>query len=177
MSLLPILLDPSEVIKSHQDSIFQKLKLLHRSKRKKRIACSYSHVGTDSNLESGLLLECQSGEEDKNTMSKMLFKSFPSERKAIQNVCERVSQMKSYRGEIQNLNRSCGEFHTDCRFGFQAELVPRKSGKQIGLPHSRISDQDYFEKIVVLIICLVMSHSVSCSSRSYQTTLEVADLT
>jgi hypothetical protein len=165
------------MIKSHQDSIFQKLKLLHRSKRKTHnmllLSC-WNRFKPGIWVTTGMPVR---GRRQKDTMSKMVFKSFPSERKAIQNVCERVSQMKSYRGEIQNLNRSRGEFHTDCRFGFQAELVPCKSGKQIRLPHSRISDQDYFEKIVVLIICFVMSHSVSCSSLSYQTTLEVADLT
>jgi hypothetical protein len=64
-----------------------------------------------------------------------------------------------------DLNRACGELHAYCRFGFQAELVPCKSGKQIGFPDSRISNQDYLEQIVVFIISFV-SHFASSSSSS-----------
>ncbi len=62
-----------------------------------------------------------------------------------------------------DLDRSRGEFNTDGRFGLQAELIPCKSGKQIGLPDSRISDQDYLEKIIILIIRFVSHFSVACS--------------
>jgi hypothetical protein len=64
-----------------------------------------------------------------------------------------------------DLNRACGELHAYGRFGFQAELVSCKSGKQIGFPDSRISNQDYLEQIVVFIISFV-SHSASSSSPS-----------
>jgi hypothetical protein len=64
-----------------------------------------------------------------------------------------------------DLNRACGELHAYGRFGFQAELVPCKSGKQIGFPDSRISNQDYLEQIVVFIISFV-SHFASSSSSS-----------
>jgi hypothetical protein len=64
-----------------------------------------------------------------------------------------------------DLNRACGELHAYGRFGFQAELVPCKSGKQIGFPDSRISNQDYLEQIVVFIISFV-SHFASSSSPS-----------
>ncbi len=62
-----------------------------------------------------------------------------------------------------DLDRSRGEFNTDGRFGFQAELIPCKSGEQIGLPDSRISDQNYLEKIIILIIRFVSHFSVACS--------------
>jgi hypothetical protein len=64
-----------------------------------------------------------------------------------------------------DLNRACCELHAYGRFGFQAELVPCKSGKQIGFPDSRISNQDYLEQIVVFIISFV-SHFASSSSPS-----------
>jgi hypothetical protein len=60
----------------------------------------------------------------------------------------------------RDLNRACSKLHANRRLGFQTELVPCKSGKQIGLAYSRISDQDYLEQIVVLVICFV-SHSAA----------------
>ncbi len=61
MILLPILLDPSEMIKSHLVSF--RNWICHTDQRAKHIACSYSHVGTDSNLESELLLNASQGKK------------------------------------------------------------------------------------------------------------------
>jgi hypothetical protein len=53
------------------------------------------------------------------------------------------------------LDGTRGKLHTDCRLGLKAELIARKSGKQIGLPDARVSYQHHLEQIVILVVRLV----------------------
>ena len=50
------------------------------------------------------------------------------------------------------------ELDSDGWFGLEAKLVLGESWKQIGLPNTRITDQNNLEKVIVFIICFVTRH-------------------
>lgn len=45
-----------------------------------------------------------------------------------------------------------GEFDADGGFGFQAELVSRESGQEVGLSNGRITDKDELEQVVIVFV-------------------------
>lgn len=56
------------------------------------------------------------------------------------------------------LEGSSGEFDTDGGFGFQAEFISGKPGKNVGFSNARVSDQHDLKKIIILMI-YSMRHS------------------
>ena len=55
-------------------------------------------------------------------------------------------------------NTSGGEFDSDCRFGFKAKLVLRKSRQQIRFTNTRISNQHHLEQIIVVVVRSIRRH-------------------
>ena len=62
-----------------------------------------------------------------------------------------------------NLDGPSGKLDPDGGFRLQVELVPCEAGQQVGLAHTRVADQNNFEKEIILVyiqysMCLSMWH-------------------
>ena len=51
-----------------------------------------------------------------------------------------------------------GELDPDGGLGLEAELVASEPGEQVGLAHTRVSDQHHLEQVVIVIFSSVTSH-------------------
>lgn len=58
----------------------------------------------------------------------------------------------------ENLKSSSGKLNADSGFGFQAEFISGKPGKDVGFSDTRITDKDDLKQIIVLVID-PMSHA------------------
>ena len=51
-----------------------------------------------------------------------------------------------------HLDASSRELDADRRLGLEGELVARETGKDVGLPNARVSNQDHLEQIVIATV-------------------------
>ena len=52
-----------------------------------------------------------------------------------------------------------GEFNSNCGLGLEIELIAREPGQKVGFSHTRVSDQNQFEQVVIVIVSSVGGHS------------------
>jgi hypothetical protein len=52
-----------------------------------------------------------------------------------------------------------GELNPDGGLGLEAELVASEPGEQVGLAHTRVTDQHHLEEVVIIIFSSVPSHT------------------
>lgn len=58
---------------------------------------------------------------------------------------------------------SGGELDPDGGLGLKAKFVPSEPGEQVGLAHTRVTDENHLKEIVIVILGFVPSH---CSTAS-----------
>ena len=57
-----------------------------------------------------------------------------------------------------NFHTLGSKLYPNSRLGLQIKLVPREPREQIGFSHTRITNQNQFEQVVILIFRFVHSH-------------------
>lgn len=60
---------------------------------------------------------------------------------------------------VIDTNTPSGEFYADCGFGLKTELITRKPGEEIGFAHTRVTDENHFKEVIVIVIRSIGCHT------------------
>ena len=67
---------------------------------------------------------------------------------------------------IFNLYVSCGKFNADGRLRILFKLISGIAEQQIRFTHARVTDQDYFKQMVIVLVLRVLLVKAGCRSSS-----------
>lgn len=59
---------------------------------------------------------------------------------------------------IINVDTACSEFNANGGFGFQTEFVFCESWQEIGFTDAGVTDENNFEKVIVVVVGSVRTH-------------------
>ena len=60
------------------------------------------------------------------------------------------------------MNTPSSELNANSRLGLETELIARESREKVGFADAGVSDEHYFEQVIVIVVCSVRPHSQLC---------------